>query len=228
MIDIDNLEIMMREAQGLQNDPIKIAIEKALSANCTLSVKNGNDKWGGSGFHIGNGYIATVAHVAPKHLIGKNYQMSITFDGKSQHKATIVVSNPDTDTALLFCNDAKKIPAVEMGDSDKIRKGDIIAVVASPEGWHDTSTVGRVTNIHQNLGKDAPDPSWNDMMFIDADTLEGASGGMVIATDGKVYGMVQGIVGERANESIGENVACPINKFKDLLKMLEPKNYDPV
>ena len=115
-----------------------------------------------------------------------------------------------------------------MGDSNHIRQGDIIAVVASPEGWHDTTTVGRVTNIHQSLGSDAPDPSWNDMIFIDADTLEGASGGMVIATDGKVYGMVQGVVGKRASDNIGENVVCPINKLKLLLKMFEPKNHEPV
>jgi len=228
MINIDQLFQLIKEAQNLQQDPIKIAIEKALKANCTIAVKYGSDTWGGSGFHIGNGYIATVSHVAPKYLIGKNYEMLLSFDGKHNHKAKIVVSHPDSDTALLFCIEAKAVEPVEMGDSDKIKKGDIIAVIASPEGWHDTTTVGRISNIHQNLGSEAPDKSWDDMIFIDADTLQGASGGMVIATDGKVYGMVQGVVGEHADVSVGENVVAPINKLKELLKMFEPKVYDPV
>jgi len=227
-INTDYISKLIREAQGLQNDPIKIAIEKALQANCTISVKFDSKTWSGSGFHIGNGYVATVAHVAPKDLIGKHYDLLLTFDGTTNYKAKIITSHADSDTALLFCNDAKKIPAVEMGDSNKINKGDIIAVIASPEGWHDTTTVGRVSNLHQDMGPDAPDHSWHDMMFIDADTLQGASGGMVIATDGKVYGMVQGVVGENADVSVGENVVCPINKLKELLKMFEPKQDEPV
>ena len=221
--NINYLEKLIKEASGIQDDPIKIAIKNALQSSCTIGVKNKEDHWSGSGFHIGNGYIATVAHVAPKYLIGKPHEVHVTFDGKQKHKATIIVSNPDSDTALLFCHDARQKPAVELGDSDKIQKGDIIAVIASPEGWHDTTSVGRVTTLHQSLGNSAPDPSWNDMMFIDAETLEGASGGMVIATDGKAYGMVQGVVGENAKVSIGEKVVCPINKLKQLLKMFEPK-----
>jgi type I restriction enzyme M protein len=46
--------------------------------------------------------------------------------------------------------------------------GETVAVIGAPEGWADTVTVGRLSNIHQSLGDYAPGPSWNDVMFIDA------------------------------------------------------------
>lgn len=212
-INIDNIKIALEK----QNDPIKQAITLALRSNCTIKMSFEGEDWTGSGFHIGNGYIATVAHVAPHKLINKNYDLTVTFDGAKNFKAKILVSNHNDDTAILYCQDAVRQPTAILGNSDELEVGDIIAVVGSPEGWHDTATVGRVSNKKQNLGEHAPSPAWNDMIFIDADILQGSSGAEVIATDGKVYGLVMGVTGLNAKVGIGENAVCPINKFKQLL-----------
>ena len=84
----------------------------------------------------------------------------------------------------------------------------------------DTATVGRITNTHQSLGEGAPTKAWQDIIFIDADILEGASGGMVIGTDGLVYGSIIGVTGQHADVGIGENSACPSNKIMGLMKQL--------
>jgi S1-C subfamily serine protease len=100
------------------------------------------------------------------------------------------------------------------------RIGDIIATISSPEGWNDTATVGRIANIHQNLGELAPSSAWNDIIFIDADILQGSSGGMVIGTDGLVYGSIVGVTGQNAEIGLGQRAVCPSNKIIALLNKL--------
>jgi S1-C subfamily serine protease len=106
-----------------------------------------------------------------------------------------------------------------LADSETAEVGDIIAAIGSPEGWHDTATVGRISNIHQTV-QNADSPAWSDLIFIDADILQGISGGMVIGTDGLVYGLVIGVTGEHADLAIGENSVCPSNKIKSLLEKI--------
>ena len=114
----------------------------------------------------------------------------------------------------------KMIPSLKLGNSNTIEVGDIVAVIGSPEGFHDTATVGRVSNVHQTLGESAPSLAWQDIIFVDADILEGSSGGMVIGMDGFVYGLVMGVTGQHADIGIGQNSISPSNKIIELLKEL--------
>jgi S1-C subfamily serine protease len=96
----------------------------------------------------------------------------------------------------------------------------MVVVISAPEGFHDTATYGRVSNIHQTLGENAPSQAWQDIIFIDADILEGSSGGMVLGTDGLVYGIVMGVTGQHAEIGIGESSVSPSNKIKSLIDKL--------
>lgn len=202
-------------------DPIAQTISNSIEASCTIIVVSGGKQWTGSGFHVGHGLIATASHVVPPELMSQPNEITVTFDGKVPYKATVAISQPDFDAAIIFAPQiVNNVAHVSLGDSDTAEIGDIVAVIGSPEGWHDTATVGRITNVHQGLGPQAPSPAWNDILFIDADILEGASGGMVIATDGLVYGLVMGVTGQFAGIGIGEHAACPSNKIKALLSQL--------
>lgn len=217
-IDVINIKTALEK----QEDPIKAAVNIAIKSSCTIKIQSGEDMWTGSGFHIGSGYIATVSHVAQEKLFNTDHSITITFDGTNEIPAKLVLSNTDDDTALMFSHQAKAQPFVELGNSDELEVGDIVAAIGAPEGWHDTATIGRVTNKNQNLGQYAPTKAWNDMIFIDADILEGSSGGELIATDGKVYGLIMGVTGYNAEIGIGQNAVVPINKFKKLLSMTTP------
>jgi S1-C subfamily serine protease len=107
---------------------------------------------------------------------------------------------------------------VVLANSDLVEVGEQVAVLGAPEGWHDTATVGRVSNINQSLGSAAPSPAWNDVMFVDAKILQGVSGGMCVGTDGLVIGSVIGVTGILAEYGVGENVICPSNKIIKLLR----------
>lgn len=215
------LEYKLILAQEKVEDKISEVIKVALASNCTISVKSGKRNWIGSGFHLGEGYVGTASHVVPPELMNSGAEITATFDGKFMYPMNLLASNPNFDSAIIFNPDIPKaIPACKLGDSNTLNIGEIVAVISSPEGWHDTATVGRISNIHQSLG-DPDKPAWNDIIFIDADILQGSSGGMTIGTDGLVYGSIMGVTGQHADIGIGQRAICPSNKILSMLQSLQ-------
>jgi S1-C subfamily serine protease len=142
------------------------------------------------------------------------------FDNKNFIPATFLTSDPTIDSGAVRAERIpSNIPTLQFANSDTIEVGDIVAVIGSPEGFHDTATVGRVSNLHQSIN-DVNMPAWNDIIFVDADILEGSSGGMVIGTDNLVYGTIMGVTGQHADIGVGENAVCPSNKITNMLSKL--------
>lgn len=199
-------------------DAIQAVIQDAVLASCTIFVKTRKKSWSGSGFHIGNGYIVTAAHVAPP-ILQTSGDIRVTFDQKIFYSVNLFASDPNIDAAVLILQgDYSKIGFVSLANSDLLELGETVAVIGAPEGWHDTVSVGRISNMHQSMGEAAPSQAWNDVMFVDAKILQGVSGGMCIGTDGLVIGSVIGVTGTLAEYGVGENVICPSNKIIDLIQ----------
>ena len=197
-IDYNLLESLVKTSQtrDLAEDPVKKTIQTGLSSSCTIYVRSGKKNWSGSGFYIGNNLVVTAGHVVPN---DQNLtEIMCTFDGNKFIAATFLNSDPAI---------------------DEVEVGDIVAVISAPEGFHDTATVGRISNIHQSIA-DPNMPAWNDIIFIDADILEGSSGGMVIGVDNLVYGTVMGVTGQHADIGVGESSVCPSNKIQNMLSKL--------
>lgn len=220
-LDINYLSTLIKSAQASEKfeDPLKEITKLGLQSSCTIYVKEGKAQWSGSGFHVGNGYIITASHVAPPE--SQSLEIDITFDKQSFYKAEVSSTSPEIDVAILFCRDIiNVVPSLQLGNSDTLEVGDMVVVISAPEGFHDTATYGRVSNIHQTLGKNAPSQAWQDIIFIDADIMEGSSGGMVLGTDGLVYGIIMGVTGQHADIGIGESSVSPSNKIKSLIEKL--------
>lgn len=217
-VDTNYIAQLIKEAQSPStDDPIKKTIQKGLQSSCSIYCKSSKRQWSGSGFHVGNGLIITAGHVVP--LDEVITEINITFDNQNFFPAKFVASNPDIDTGAVYCKSAESFPSLKFGDSNKLELGDVIIVIGSPEGFHDTATVGRVSNVHQSIA-DPNMPAWNDIIFIDADILEGSSGGMVIGIDNLVYGTIMGVTGQHADIGVGESSVCPSNKIQNMLAKL--------
>jgi putative serine protease PepD len=219
-LDVNYLDSLIKTSQSAEKleDPIKKTIQLGLQASCSIYVRSGKKNWSGSGFHIGNNIIITAGHVVPADETLT--EILITFDNKNFIPATFLTSDPTIDSGAIRADRIpSNVPTLQFSNSDTVEVGDIVAVIGSPEGFHDTATVGRVSNIHQSIN-DPNMPAWNDIIFVDADILEGSSGGMVIGTDNLVYGTIMGVTGQHADIGVGENAVCPSNKITNMLSKL--------
>jgi serine protease Do len=218
-IDCNLLESLVKTSQttDLANDPVKKTIQTGLGSSCTIYVRSGKKNWSGSGFYIGNNIVVTAGHVVPNDQTLT--EIMCTFDGKKYIAASFVVSDPSIDSGAVRLEFDPNVAPLRFGNSDALEVGDIIAVISAPEGFHDTATVGRVSNIHQSIA-DPNMPAWNDIIFIDADILEGSSGGMVIGVDNLIYGTIMGVTGQHADIGVGESSVCPSNKIQNMLSKL--------
>ena len=219
-LDVNYLDSLIKTSQSAEKieDPIKKTIQLGLQSSCSIYVRSGKKNWSGSGFHIGNNIIITAGHVVPSDETLT--EILISFDNKNFISATFLSSDPAIDAGAIKAeNVPSNIPALQFANSDMVEVGDIVAVIGSPEGFHDTATVGRISNLHQTIN-DPNMPAWNDIIFVDADILEGSSGGMVIGTDNLVYGTIMGVTGQHADIGVGENAVCPSNKITNMLSKL--------
>ena len=219
-LDVNYLDSLIKTSQSTEKleDPIKKTIQLGLQASCSIYVRSGKKNWSGSGFHIGNNIIITAGHVVPTDETLT--EILITFDNKNFIPATFLTSDPTIDSGAVRAERIpSNIPSLQFANSDTVEVGDIVSVIGSPEGFHDTATVGRVSNLHQSIN-DVNMPAWNDIIFVDADILEGSSGGMVIGTDNLVYGTIMGVTGQHADIGVGENAVCPSNKITNMLSKL--------
>ena len=219
-LDVNYLDSLIKTSQSTDKleDPIKKTIQLGLQASCSIYVRSGKKNWSGSGFHIGNNIIITAGHVVPTDETLT--EILITFDNKNFIPAIFLTSDPTIDSGAVRAERIpSNIPTLQFANSDTVEVGDIVAVIGSPEGLHDTATVGRVSNVHQSIN-DVNMPAWNDIIFVDADILEGSSGGMVIGTDNLVYGTIMGVTGQHADIGVGENAVCPSNKITNMLSKL--------
>lgn len=203
-----------------EKEPIFYAIQKALPSACLIIIyyddgSGDTQNWSGSGFLISDNIIVTSSHVLPN-LEGK-YVIKVSFDGNKKYLADIYKMDDNLDIGFISLKEKINLPAIPPNSSEPI-PGDKIAVIGAPEGWNNIVTVGYVSGINQTP-QIVPQPSWSEMIFIDADIYEGSSGSMVINENAEVIGIVMGIIGKHAEERhIGQNAVVPIKKVLQSLK----------
>lgn len=197
-----------------EKEPIFYAIQKVLPSACLIIIYyddgSGNvQNWSGSGFLIKENIIVTSNHVLPD-LEGK-YIIKVSFDGDKKYLADVLKTDDNLDVGFIFLKEKVNLPPIQPNSIEPI-PGDKIAVIGAPEGWNNIVTVGYVSGVNQTP-QTIPQPSWSEMIFIDADIYEGSSGSMVINEQAESIGIVMGIIGKHAEERhVGQNAVIPIKK----------------
>jgi len=199
-------------------DPIGIAIQKVLPSICTVWVKEKQETWNGSGFLISPKHIVTASHVIED--ISSDAEIFVSFVEENFIGATVIKSSPDIDTGILSLSKyIEDISPLQLCPQNEMIIGEEIAVIGAPAGWQDIVTVGRISAINKNL-KLSEDPSFQDIILIDADIEAGSSGSAVINVDGKVVGIVMALIGTHAETGIGQRAVSPAYKVKNLIQQV--------
>ena len=168
----------------------------------------------GSGIIINSqGDVVTNAHV-----INNAENIIVVLSNGTQAVVSEVSIDPDTDIALLRTNvSVNKAPP--MGDSKKLRVGDIVFTVGNPFGVGQSVSMGIVSAT----GRQQPGlTTLTDFIQTDAAINPGNSGGALVDKEGRVVGMNAAIFSSTGgNQGIG--FAIPIEQVVSIINELSSK-----
>ena len=166
----------------------------------------------GSGVIVSpEGYILTNHHVVDGAL-----EIKVEMTDKRTFSAKLVGSDPPSDLAVLKV-EARGLPTVSLGDSDKVRVGDAVLALGNPLGIGQTVTSGIVSAKGRSTG--LSDGSFEDFLQTDAAINRGNSGGALVNINGEVIGINSQILSPSGG-NIGIGFAIPSNMAKAVMNQL--------
>jgi serine protease Do len=155
----------------------------------------------GSGFIVSpDGLILTNAHV-----VDGAKEVTVKLIDHREFKAKVLGFDKTSDIAVLKI-DAKGLPTVRLGNSDKLGVGDYVLAIGAPFGLEETATAGIVSATGRSLPGDGAVP----FIQTDAAVNPGNSGGPLFDASGAVVGINSQIYTNSGGYQ-GVSFAVPIN-----------------
>ena len=167
----------------------------------------------GSGFIISaDGYILTNAHV-----VEEAEEILVRLADKREYPAQVIGADVRSDVALIKI-EASGLPAVTLGDPDKLKVGEWVLAIGSPFGFEQSVTAGIVSA----KGRALPDESFVSFIQTDVAINPGNSGGPLFNLKGEVVG-VNSQIYSRTGGYMGVSFAIPIDLAMGVQEQLRSK-----
>jgi S1-C subfamily serine protease len=165
----------------------------------------------GSGFILDEqGHILTNSHV----LQGGG-RVQVTLENQEMYDARVLTRDRRNDLGLIQITPKKKLPYLNLGDSEHIQVGQKVLAIGNPFGLEGTLTTGIISSLGRTI-KDEKGTQLEGMIQTDAAINPGNSGGPLLDSQGNVIAINTAIYGPGGNIGIG--FAMPIARGKALVE----------
>jgi len=222
------------DAQAVSDAPDRVddgSVESvaaaALPSVVQIEVTGSEGEGSGSGIILSeDGRILTNNHVVA--VAEGGGALRVSFEDGTTAPATIVGTDPLTDTAVIQAEDVSGLTPAAIGDSAGLAVGQDVVAVGSPFGLDATVTTGIVSALNRPVNVGADDQG-NTTTYpaiqTDAAINPGNSGGPLVDMSGAVVGINSSIrtapsASGEASGSIGLGFAIPINEVLPIVDQM--------
>lgn len=162
-----------------------------------------------------DGYILTNNHVVG----GKDTKVKVTLPGtKKDYDARVVGADPQSDVALIKIEATGLKPAT-IGDSARLRVGDVMLAIGNPFSLEQSVTMGIVSALgRSNLG--ITGGGYENFIQTDASINQGNSGGALVDAQGRLIGINTAIRPGMGGGNIGIGFSIPVNMAMGIVEKL--------
>ena len=224
-INVEKVSNSAIEAVAEKASPSVVGIRTTMAVNNFFGGSEDYTAGEGSGIiYTEDGYIITNYHVlenAIKASSGK-IEVFLNEDNSKSYSAKVIGYNISYDLAVIKI-DGKKLKAVELGDSDKLKRGQYVAAIGCPGGLDFMGSVsyGIISGLNRQVNESTKESI--SLIQTDAAINPGNSGGALLDVEGKLIGVNSSKIS--ATEYEGMGFAIPINTVKEICnKIIENKD----
>jgi len=154
------------------------------------------------------------------HVIGTAppQRIYITLADGRIFQPTRLWTDPESDLAFLLL-DSADLPTAELGDSDKVQRGQWVLAIGSPFGLNQTVTHGIISATNRGQIHLGSTIRIKEFLQTDAAINPGSSGGPLLDLDGKVIG-INTAIASKSGDSSGVSFSIPANLVKRIARQL--------
>ncbi len=177
---------IMRVVERVAPAVVQIGVVKAIGGRGYGNMAPRMAEGAGSGVIFApDGYILTNAHV-----VDGARRITVTLADGQDLPGELVGADTETDVAVVRVSPPanRSLTSARLGDSHKLRVGQLVVAIGSPAGLQSTVTAGIISALHRTL------PSYGgriieDIIQTDAPINPGNSGGPLVNSAGQVIGI---------------------------------------